>query len=489
MSGSPTKREPPGKLTSDLLARKGQARPADLLDGDSLLVTSRNRPPLTLIRSEEPATAGLFGDHEAPVQDASANESGSLLDFSLARPESGATHDDAGKVPGDTQAAGSAADPAGLDTDGDVGASAALEPAVGENELPPLDLEDAVSRESDQLPDGGPAKPAAAERNAAEIRAAGSNLPRALILAVLLVVSFAAGLWIVSWANRSPTEGAKDVNLPLQSQPSGQNAAIADAPAISNQPAVTELPAVTDQPAISIRPTVTDQPAVTDQTVPAIPLTPSAEGAEGELAEESRATFTEQVRASANEATPAGADNAAVLENELNPKVPAAPPLPTAAGEASSLSGTAPVASGDPAGPVATLDPDPAESEPRQELAADDQAAVAVLPKPKPERTPATTAQDAANEHAAAGSAAQGGYVVQLLAGRDLKTVTWEKDRLLQRFPQLAGRGDLEIIKVESENRPTFYRVRTTPFDDAGPARSLCRTLKQANQDCLVLKQ
>ena len=66
MSGSSIKREPPGKLTSDLLARKGQARPADLLDGDSLLVTSQNRAPLTLIRSDEPVITGLFDDDEAP---------------------------------------------------------------------------------------------------------------------------------------------------------------------------------------------------------------------------------------------------------------------------------------------------------------------------------------------------------------------------------------------------------------------------------------
>ena len=453
MSGSSTKREPPGKLTSDLLARKGQARPADLLDGDSLLVTAQNRPPLTLIRSDEPAITGLFDDDEVQRRQEATTGAGGLLDFALARPGSGELPKDEDQVSGETQASTLSTDAAGVDAEATASGSASLGPGVSESESQQAlaDVEDRALQDAAELPEAESAKPAAAEQDKALSGPADSYLPRVLVLAALLVASFAAGLWIVSWASRAPTEGVKNVSLPVETRSPEQAESLAEVPAVSAQ------------------------------NVPAISPTATPTSAEPEPAGDPEPVADEPAPSPPVSESPIGSDAIAVQEVDLNPQVPAAPSLPTLAEEPSSKLPQTPASIDGAIKGIAAPGPEADAPAHDQSRAIDDQGAAAVTPKPKPKYTPSVAALSTLAE--------KPGYVVQLLAGRDLKTVTWEKDRLLRRFPQVAGPGALEVKKVESEGQRVFYRVRTAPFDDASSARNLCRALKQANQDCLVLKQ
>ncbi len=458
MSGSPTKRESPAKLTSDLLARKGQARPADLLDGDSLLVTEQNRPPLTLIRSDEPAITGLFDDNEGQRRQEATIGSGSLLDFSLAKPGSGEPPRDEVQMLGEPQASALTTDATNVDAGVDATVSGSSEPAVSasESQQAVVGVEDRALHDAGGLLEAEPPQPAAAEEDKAVTEAADSYLSKVFVLAALLVVSFAAGLWIVSWANRTPTEGVKNVNLPVESRPPDQVESDSEIPAVSAQ------------------------------NVPASPPTAPPPSAELAPKSETRHIGKEQVPALAGNEASVGTGPIAVQGKDLDPQVPAEPRLPTLAAETPLEPDQAPISDGDRAKSIAATDLEAAAPALEQKRAIDDQGAVPVTPKPNPNYTPSAPAQSAPAQSA---KAEKPGYVVQLLAGRDLKTVTWEKDRLLRRFPQVAGPGALEVKKVETEGQRIFYRVRTAPFDDAASARNLCRALKQANQDCLVLKQ
>jgi len=292
---------------------------------------------------------------------------------------------------------------------------------------------------------------AAAEQDKTVFGAADSYLPRVLVLAALLVASFAAGLWIVSWANRAPTQGVKNVNLPVETRSPEQTESLAEVPAVSAQ----NVPAIT----------------------PAAPPT----SAEPEPAGDSEPVANEPATGPAVSEAATGTDTIAAQEGDLDPQVPAAPSLPTLADEPLSEALQTPASDDDAIKGIAAPGPEAGAPALESRRAFDDLGAAAVTPKPNPKYTPGVPTQSTQAE--------KSGYVVQLLAGRDLNTVTWEKDRLLRRFPQVAGPGTLEVKKVESEGRRVFYRVRTAPFDAAASARNLCRALKQANQDCLVLKQ
>lgn len=458
MSGSSTKQEPPAKLTSDLLARKGQARPADLLDGDSLLVTAQNRPPLTLIRSDEPAITGLFDDDGTQFQHEAAIGSDSLLNFSLARPGTGDPPRDEDRTLGEPQASTISTDAPSVDAGADTTGSYSSEPEVSasESQQAPLDVEDSALHDAGGLLKVEPPSPAVAESDETATEPADSYLPKVLLLAALLIISFAAGLWIVSWVNRAPTEGVKNVNLPVESRPSDQVEGLAEVSENSAQKVLTD---------------------------PSAPPSPSAEFGP---ASESRLVDAEQAPARAGDESPIGKGPIAEQAEDLDPQVPAAPRLPILSAKSLSGPDQTSASDGDFAKSIGVPDLDAVAPELEQKRANIDQAAAPVTPKPNPRHgqpvpTPSATVQSA--------KAHRSGYVVQLLAGRDLKTVTSEKDRLLQRFPQLAGPGALEVKKVELEGQRVFYRVRTAPFDDAASARNLCRSLKQENQDCLVLKQ
>src|SRR3546814_19168420 len=65
---------------------------------------------------------------------------------------------------------------------------------------------------------------------------------------------------------------------------------------------------------------------------------------------------------------------------------------------------------------------------------------------------------------------------------------TREWARLQQAYPSLLGQRDVTIDAAEIGERGTFYRIRTGPFGGRDDARSLCRELNGAGQDCLVVR-
>jgi cell division septation protein DedD len=79
-------------------------------------------------------------------------------------------------------------------------------------------------------------------------------------------------------------------------------------------------------------------------------------------------------------------------------------------------------------------------------------------------------------------------YVVQLASVPSRADATREWARLQQAYPGLLGQRDVTIDAAEIGERGTFYRIRTGPFGGRDDARSLCRELNGAGQECLVVR-
>lgn len=79
-------------------------------------------------------------------------------------------------------------------------------------------------------------------------------------------------------------------------------------------------------------------------------------------------------------------------------------------------------------------------------------------------------------------------YVVQLASVPSSADATREWARLQQAYPALLGPREVTIDAAEIGGRGTFYRIRTGPFIEREAARSLCRELNGAGQECLVVR-
>ncbi len=95
------------------------------------------------------------------------------------------------------------------------------------------------------------------------------------------------------------------------------------------------------------------------------------------------------------------------------------------------------------------------------------------LPIPAAKPTPGTAARS---------------YVVQLASVPSSADATREWARLQQAYPALLGQREATIDAAEIGGRGTFYRIRTGPFTERESARSLCRELNGAGQECLVVR-
>ena len=132
------------------------------------------------------------------------------------------------------------------------------------------------------------------------------------------------------------------------------------------------------------------------------------------------------------------------------------------------------------AAPAVTAAPEPAAVEPTP--------APAPAPAPAPEPVQAAQPEPTATQEAAVTPLAPTGNTkVQLAAGKSEASVQQEWAAMQKAHPALLGDLSLTIQRVDKGAAGIFYRLQAGPLADKKAAQQLCASLKQRNQDCIVV--
>jgi hypothetical protein len=86
-------------------------------------------------------------------------------------------------------------------------------------------------------------------------------------------------------------------------------------------------------------------------------------------------------------------------------------------------------------------------------------------------------------------AAQEGAYTVQFYAARNRESAERELTRLQKDQSGILGARKLHISEIKQSDSRTMYRVRSDAFADASVAQDFCGKLKAAGQDCLVLRR
>jgi SPOR domain len=200
------------------------------------------------------------------------------------------------------------------------------------------------------------------------------------------------------------------------------------------------------------------------------------------------------VENTAPEASSAATSEAPAAEAPPAPEVPlSATPLPGMDEDTTAKTDAAPAAPAVPAPQPAQTAEAPAASEPAPNTAepapAPAPAPAATQPEPAQAVQPEPpAAQEAPTQEAAVTPAAPTGSTrVQLAAGKSEASVQKEWAALQKAYPDLLGGLGLTIERVDKGAAGVFYRLQAGPLADKAAAKELCASLKQKNQDCLVV--
>lgn len=118
-------------------------------------------------------------------------------------------------------------------------------------------------------------------------------------------------------------------------------------------------------------------------------------------------------------------------------------------------------------------------------------AGVPVLKPPAPPARQVLGARSGAEEDGpgVGGAELPDGYAVQLSSLKTRAQAEREFERLRGDYPALLRETELVVSEGSVSNRGTFFRVLTSRFENAEAARSLCRSLRDQGQDCLVVRR
>jgi hypothetical protein len=200
-----------------------------------------------------------------------------------------------------------------------------------------------------------------------------------------------------------------------------------------------------------------------------------------------------------NTAPDAGAavtSEAPAVDTPPAPDVPlAATPLPSM-GEsetAESNAATSPSPQTEPAAPAAEQPAQTAEAPAAPEPAPAQPAPAPAATEPEPAQAaapePAATPEAPTQEAAVTPTAPAGNTRVQLAAGKSEASVQKEWAALQKAHPDLLGALTLNIERVDKGASGVFYRLQAGPLADKAAAKQLCASLKQKNQDCIVVSK
>jgi hypothetical protein len=129
----------------------------------------------------------------------------------------------------------------------------------------------------------------------------------------------------------------------------------------------------------------------------------------------------------------------------------------------------------EPMVPQAAAEAAPEEgAEASSDAGLDEAAPTAALQQP-PQEAPTLAAQE-------------GAYTVQFYAARNRESAERELSRLQKDLSSILSARKLHISEIKQSNSRTMYRVRSDAFVEASVAQDFCGRLKVAGQDCLVLR-
>ena len=77
-------------------------------------------------------------------------------------------------------------------------------------------------------------------------------------------------------------------------------------------------------------------------------------------------------------------------------------------------------------------------------------------------------------------------FRVQILSGKDKKSVEAAGERLFAKYPEILKGYAYEVVEATVPDKGTFYRLRVKSFATREEAQSICKALKEKGQDCLV---
>jgi hypothetical protein len=283
---------------------------------------------------------------------------------------------------------------------------------------------------------------------------------RRMLAAAAVIVVVAVGAWLWRGSEQS-------TEVPVIT---------ADATPEKVKPANEEGTQVPNQNIQVLDPTIQSQNE-TVMPAPEQPVTPPAPSAEQPATTEQAPTVVENTAPDAGTAAPA-ADTPPAPETPL-----ATAPLPEQ-GE-NDAAGTAVAPPAAPATQPEQTAEAPAKAEP---------APVAAEPAPAPAQAQPEPAQAAQPEPTATQEAAvtptvpAGSTRVQLAAGKSEDAVKKQWAELQKAHPDLLGALTLNVERVDKGAAGIFYRLQAGPLADKVAAKKLCASLKQAHQDCLVVK-
>jgi cell division septation protein DedD len=89
---------------------------------------------------------------------------------------------------------------------------------------------------------------------------------------------------------------------------------------------------------------------------------------------------------------------------------------------------------------------------------------------------------------AAAGSAASGGYVVQISSQRSEADAQASFRSLQSKYPRELGNREAIVRRADLGEKGVYYRAMVGPFGSAGDADQFCGGLKAAGGQCIVQK-
>jgi hypothetical protein len=255
----------------------------------------------------------------------------------------------------------------------------------------------------------------------------------------------------------------------------------ADATPEKVKPANEEGTQVPNQNIQVLDPTIQSQNE-TVMPAPEQPVTPPAATAEQPVTTEQAPTVVENT---APDAGTAPAQQAPAADTPPAPETPlATAPLPEQGeNDAAGTTAVAPPAAPAPQ-PEQTAEA-PAKAEPAPVATEPAPAAAPAQPEPAQAAQPEPTATQ---EAAVTPTVPAGSTRVQLAAGKSEDAVRKQWAELQKAHPDLLGALTLNIQRVDKGAAGIFYRLQAGPLADKAAAKKLCASLKQAHQDCLVVK-
>lgn len=154
---------------------------------------------------------------------------------------------------------------------------------------------------------------------------------------------------------------------------------------------------------------------------------------------------------------------------------------PTAAEAAPARPALVPIQDSAPAAKDAPATPKSASSEPPPP------AAAAPPPTPPKRMTKQLAMTAPQSTTPAAKPADPGGFVVQVASFKNKAAGPRATAQLNQRYDGILGATDLRMWTTKTASGGSIYSIRTPPMASFKKARTLCRSLKRAGQDCLVI--